>query len=524
MAPSPPDAGEESGYEAQTVAQQCDLDARGGVLVERFAPLSGPPLDAEPDETASAGEIRCRSGGPARIKRVMASSAQSAARVRHVSLPLVRRGSSRWLVRAPGRRGAWSPEEVAHALNERRPELRGAVERRQDARGVPAGVREEIVDEAIGLVVMSREPVRNEQHLLGAFWSSVGFLLAECRAGRHGLRVGSRKRVELDLLAVRVPDGSEPFDLVALRERFAKAADWMAQLDPFERRVVALMATRGLGVKLAAQALGEPVKTVLAAARSADRKLEQIAAIAAAGRMCEYRQPAIIAYAEGDAQARQEQRARAHLAACAWCPRFYAQLLREMGSRDFQRAASAAFLPPPIAVAGGHGWVERLAGLFPHGRMPSTGATGERAAGLLGGGGGVVKAAAAGTALVIAGAGVGERVIHSLSSPHHTPHHHVARHAGPSAAQASIRPATLAAPHNAADHRVVARRAAVRRGPAPPSRDLGYLALGQSAGGASSPPRAEAASTTHRASSGEEGPPPRPTQTGGGTSLNYLGH
>ena len=230
---------------------------------------------------------------------------------------------------------------------------------------MPAGVREEIVDEAIGLVVMSREPVRNEQHLLGAFWSSVGFLLAERRAGRHGLRVGSRKRVELDQVGMRVPDGSEPFDLVALRERFAQAADWMAQLDPFERRVVALMAARGLGVKLAAQALGEPVKTVLAAARSADRKLEQIAAIAAAGRMCEYRQPAIIAYAEGDAQAQQEQRARAHLAACAGCPRFYAQLLREMGSRDFQRAASAAFLPPPIAWAGGHGWVERLAGLLP---------------------------------------------------------------------------------------------------------------------------------------------------------------
>jgi len=397
---------------------------------------------------------------------------------------------------------------------------------------VPAGVREEIVDEAIGLVVMSRDPIRNEQHLLGAFWSSVGFLLAERRAGRHGLRVGSRKRVELDQVAVRAPDGSEPFDLVALRERFAQAADWMTQLDPFERRVVALMAARGLGVKLAAQALGEPVKTVLAAARSADRKLEQIAAIAAAGRMCEYRQPAIIAYAEGDAQAQQEQRARAHLAACAGCPRFYAQLLREMGSRDFQRAASAAFLPPPIALAGGHGWVERLAGLFPHGRVPSGGAAGERAAGLLGGGG-VAKAAAAGTALVIAGAGVGARVIHSLSSPHHTAHHHVARHAGPSAEQASIRPAavaggivpaTPAAPHNAADHRVVARPAAARRGPPPPSRDLGYLALGQSAGGTSSPPRAEAASTAHRASSGEEGPPPRPTQTGGGTSLNYLGH
>jgi hypothetical protein len=390
-------------------------------------------------------------------------------------------------------------------------------------------VHEEIVDEAIGLVVMSREPVRNEQHLLGAFWSSVGFLLAERRAGRHGLRVGSRQRADFEQVAVRVPDGSEPFDLVALRERFAQAADWMTQLDPFERRVVALMAARGLGVKLAAQALGEPVKTVLAAARSADRKLEQIAAIAAAGRMCEYRQPAIIAYAEGDAQAQQEQRARAHLAACAGCPRFYAQLLREMGSRDFQRAASAAFLPPPIALAGGHGWVERLAGIFPHGRMPSTGATGERAAGLLGGGG-VVKAAAAGTALVIAGAGVGARIVHSISASPPVRHHHVGRHMSASAGQASIQPVPVAgalertSTRAAVAPRVVLQRKPARRTPPPPSRDLGYLALGESAGGASSPPRAEAASTTHRTSSGEEGPPPRPTQTGGGTSLNYLGH
>jgi hypothetical protein len=42
-----------------------------------------------------------------------------------------------------------------------------------------------------------------------------------------------------------------------------------------ERRVVALMATRGLGVKLAAQALREPVKTVLVAVIDGHDRLVQ---------------------------------------------------------------------------------------------------------------------------------------------------------------------------------------------------------------------------------------------------------
>jgi len=68
-----------------------------------------------------------------------------------------------------------------------------------------------------------------------------------------------------------LPDGHEPFDFVASRERIARAADFMAQLDPFEQRVVAPMATQGLGAKLAARTLGEPI------ARSWPRPGAQIA-------------------------------------------------------------------------------------------------------------------------------------------------------------------------------------------------------------------------------------------------------
>jgi hypothetical protein len=308
------------------------------------------------------------------------------------------------LVRAPGRRGDWSPEEVAHVLNGRRAEFFSVLSRRRDGAGVSSVVRQEVVDEAISLVVMSREPIHNEQHLEGRFWKTVQLLLAEHRSGRHSVRVGSRQRVDLELVTDKLPEGSEPSEIVEARERIARAADFMAQLDPFEQQVVTLMATCGIGVKLAARRLGVPTKTVVAAVRSADQKLEKVAVIAAAGRMCEYRHPAILAYAHGEASAQREQAARAHLAACAGCRSAYVTMAREMRERDYRRRASAAFLPP---LAVGHlSLLERLTAFVTSHRPPSGVGSGERTAGLLGGGGIAAKAAVAGTAIVVAGAGV----------------------------------------------------------------------------------------------------------------------
>src|ERR1700722_18697418 len=238
-------------------------------------------------------EISCRAEEPACINGGMASPAQSAAIPRPTALPLVRRGHARWLVRAPGQRGALSPEEAAHALAAKRGELRKRLDWRRDVAGMSARVRDEIVDEAIGLVVMSSKPIRNEEHLQGAFWACVGYLSVEHRAGRHELHVGSRHRVDFEPVAERLPGDNNPLDIPAARERIATAADLMVQLDPLEKRVFAVMATHGLGVKRAAKALGEPVAAVLAASRSAQRKLDQVAAITAAGRMCDYRQQAL---------------------------------------------------------------------------------------------------------------------------------------------------------------------------------------------------------------------------------------
>jgi hypothetical protein len=457
------------------------------------------------------------------------ASSESVAIPRAAGLPLVRRGHARWLVRAPGQRGALSPEEAAHALKAKRTELRKRLDWRRDVAGLPEHVRDELVDEAIGLVVMSSKPIRDEQHLQGAFWSSIGYLLMAHRSGRRDLHVGSQRRVEFEPVAEVLPgDDDEPFDLVAAHERIATAADLMAQLDPFEQRVMAVMAAHGLGVKRAAKAMGEPIKTVLAAHRSAQRKLDQVAAITAAGRMCDYRQPAIYAHAQGTAHGEQEITARAHLAACAGCRSSYATLLREMRAREFQRAASAAFLPPPVLAAELHSrWIERLTSLLSTGRMPSGTATAERTAGVLGGGG-LVKAAVVTSAIVVAGAGVGTKVVHSLESttPGHR-HPKITVHPASSAQAASIVPATTGAGGLPTTHTTstsAATKTPTRhRHASPPSKDLGYLEIGGDAGGGSSQPNTSVATAASTSSNGSGSEAPASSRAGGGTSLGYLG-
>jgi DNA-directed RNA polymerase specialized sigma24 family protein len=446
------------------------------------------------------------------------------------------------VVRAPWRHGAWSPEEVARTLSERREELYRLAGQHQGLGSIPTSARREIVDEAICVVVMSRRAVRSEEHLLGTFWTAASNLLCRYREGRHLVRVGSRERVDFELVAAHMPAGKEPFDAVELHERAARAADFMSQLSEFERQVVVLMAAHGLGVKLVARTLGASIGEVKAAVRSANEKLDRVAVIAAAGRLCSYREPAIVAEASGVAGVEQARVARVHLEACGSCRRFYVGLRREMRGREFQRRAAAAFTPGPSVAVGGHGgWYERLLGFW--GSRPGGGAGAERAAGVLGGGG-LVKAAATGTAIIVVGAGVGSRLIHSITAPPARHHHRVervlqTRAEAPRPAVASSLPARVAVTRTVSRAvGVPARRSSSVhrvRAPAPlPNREAGYLASGEPAGGsgagASGGAQARIASNAPEpaASGSAAGAPPpeeaplRP-RTGGGTSQNYLG-
>jgi DNA-directed RNA polymerase specialized sigma24 family protein len=327
--------------------------------------------------------------------------------------------------RAPWRRDAWTAQEAAVVLQGRRGELVRELARRWDAVGVPAGVREEIVDEAICAVVMMRRPLVSERHLLGAFWVMARVLLARYRQGRRDLRLGSRRRVPLDEVELAA-EGLALEEVVELADSAWRAADLMAQLSEIEARVVLVKATRGIGAKAAARELGLPVKDARAATRSARGKLEMVAAIAAAGRMCAYREGAVVAHARGEAFGEQARVARVHLRACASCRVEYRRLRREMRGRDWQRSAAAVFLPVPAAGGGHGGWLERVAGWLSARHFAPRG-VGERTAEAAGaaGGVGVVKATAAGTAIIAATATVAGG-LHALVIPatHHPTHRH----------------------------------------------------------------------------------------------------
>lgn len=437
-------------------------------------------------------------------------------------------------MRSPWQRNlAWSPQEAAEELHRRRTELIGQLRRRSESRGVPLPAQAEIVDDAITAVVMSPRAVVNEHHLIGAFWLAVDHRCRRYREGRHLARLGSRVRVEFDAAMAQATGSVNPFDRLELRDRFARAADLMADLSQREREVVAVMATYGVGAIPAARLLHLPLGEVRSAARSASAKLDRVAAIAAAGRMCEFRLRAIQADAAGAATDHDARLARAHVRACVPCGRVYRQLRKEMRGREWQRAASAAFLPLPVvslAHVGGLGkvaiWLEQRLSFVPRG-------SGERATEVLGSAG-IVKVAAAGTALVVAGSTLGTHLVHEITAPA-PPHHHAAAHrsrAATAAVGATASISTLAsAPASTAAPPPPTPTAHAPRRPKPPSKSLGYLAVGGSSrtsstapAESSGEPRATVASVNDESAGGSSTEPaPQPTQSGGGTSLNYLG-
>jgi DNA-directed RNA polymerase specialized sigma24 family protein len=230
--------------------------------------------------------------------------------------------------------GGWSPQEAAAELQARRAELIGQLRRRGDARGIPIAAQEEIVDEAIAAVVMSPHGISNQEHLIGAFWIAVNHRCARYREGRPFTRLGSRQRVDFDAALERPSAAANPFETLELRDRLARAADLIAELDARERQILVVMVTYGVGPVPTARHLGLPLGEVRSADRSIKAKLNRIAAIAAAGRMCEFRYEAIVADAAGGASERDATRARAHVNACVSCKRIHRQLRHEMQDRE----------------------------------------------------------------------------------------------------------------------------------------------------------------------------------------------
>jgi hypothetical protein len=136
------------------------------------------------------------------------------------------------------RRGVKAQEaEIARALQAQRRQLLRAAAARSDARGLPEDLVEELVDEAICTVVLMRKPIASEEHLIGAFWTAVRLLLCHHREGRRRIRVGARACVDFESAAVHAAAyDPTPDEVVELKDRLTRAADFMAQLSELERR------------------------------------------------------------------------------------------------------------------------------------------------------------------------------------------------------------------------------------------------------------------------------------------------
>jgi DNA-directed RNA polymerase specialized sigma24 family protein len=326
------------------------------------------------------------------------------------------------------RRDGWNPKEAAVELQRRYRQLGRELARRPGARGVPALAREEILADAIAAVSVEGQRILNESHLLGAFWRAVDFRLRRYHEGRHLTRLGSRRRVELPTdHATSQPGVQERLERL---ERTRTATDHLADLDPLERRVIVMMASQSIGPLAVSRQLNLPLGEVRSAARSGRLKLDRVAVIQEAGRMCHHRKRAITATVRGTATPEQARQARAHLAACTTCKALYRRLQHQT-EQGHRRHAITAVLP-----ASAVGLLHRLAGWTT--RRPTLPAgTGERATQLVAGGG-LAKAAAATTAVIAATA--------TLTSGLHT--HHWLRHRP--AAPAHVATATPEPPSTAA--------------------------------------------------------------------------
>jgi hypothetical protein len=134
---------------------------------------------------------------------------------------------------------------------------------------------------------------------------------------------------------------------------------------------------------------------------------------------------------------------------------------------------------------------------------------------------------------VAAGGALTSHIVHEITAPTRPQQHaHIPRQAAARSVLAatsrapvvSVRTSNLAAGSSK-------RETAHHRSPAPPSKSLGYLALGGSSGksssstsvGSPSSVRATAASVGQADEASSSEAPQQPTQSGGGTSLNYLG-
>lgn len=250
---------------------------------------------------------------------------------------------------ATARRIEWTAEQRAEELVGRRDELLRRLPREvRAARALRPDTCELIVDDAIEFASLHHDQhVPTARDLEVVFWSACITRVRRAHEGRYELVRGRFTSAGADALD-SIPTNDDPAAQLQADQERALAHEFAATLDPREQRVLrAKYDAEGAapaGYKIVARRLGLSVGAVRSAERSIERKIEQFAAVYTAGRLCDFREAAISALAQGTADDRQAELARIHINHCAHCRPLFARQLRELASTAFERKV-AALLP-----------------------------------------------------------------------------------------------------------------------------------------------------------------------------------
>jgi RNA polymerase sigma factor (sigma-70 family) len=307
----------------------------------------------------------------------------------------------------------YSPDEIAALLERWRPRVLREMGRRRLWRGASTAELEDQFQD-VALVLSSRE-FESDEHLRRALWTGLGF------RARDFWKAARRREIPVGEFFEEIIGDDR---LTAVEDAAATAADHrqvtdcLAELDAEERVVYKLTKGEGLSRRRVAKQLGLSEAEVLRVLYRAQRKIDQVAVLVVAGRLCGRRGPAVRALARGQARGLTLEQARAHLSHCQDC------LLAFREERAALSRRVAALLPLPVVASqdGGAGLgavVEQVRGLPGAakrqlyelaGRSPSGG--GEEA--IVGAGGLVLSTKVAVTLCVGAAAGGGAICVNQL--------------------------------------------------------------------------------------------------------------
>lgn len=242
-----------------------------------------------------------------------------------------------------GQAKQYTPDEISAMLERWRPQVLRDMGRRGLWRGASQPELEDQFQD-VALVLTARD-FDSEEHLRRALWTGLGF------RARDFWKAARRREIPVGEFFEGII-GDDRLD--AVEDAAATAADsrqvddCLAELDSRERTVYKLAKGEGLSRRRVAKHLGVTEADVLRVLYSAQRKIDQVAVLLVAGRMCGRRRSAVRALARGQARGMTLEQARAHLSHCPDC------LLAFRAERVALSRDVAAALPlPALASADG---------------------------------------------------------------------------------------------------------------------------------------------------------------------------